>query len=213
MGGSAMAHIDDLETQRANLGFIRTSMTAPLLSRDREFALATAWRDQRDIAALHELVRAHTRLVIATAARFRNYGLPIADLVQEGTIGLMQATQRFDPDRDVRFSTYAAWWIRSAMQDYVLRNWSIVRTGTTAAQKSLFFNLRRLRARVADGPGAPLSDAGRRKIAETLKVDVGEVETMDLRLNAADQSLNASVGEGEEDWQELLADRRRAPRM
>src|SRR5580658_1448217 len=212
MGGSAMAHIDDLETQRANLGFIRTSMTAPLLSRDREFALATAWRDQRDIAALHELVRAHTRLVIATAARFRNYGLPIADLVQEGTIGLMQATQRFDPDRDVRFSTYAAWWIRSAMQDYVLRNWSIVRTGTTAAQKSLFFNLRRLRARVADASGEAFGDSGRRQIAATLQVDLAEVEGMEQRLAANDQSLNAPLGESAElDWQDFLADSRPTP--
>ena len=206
-----MGHIDDFRTQRANLGFIKASMQAPLLTRNREFELARRWRSEGDEAALHELVRCYTRLVIATASRFRSYGLPVGDLVQEGNVGLMQAAARFEPERDVRFSTYAAWWIRSAMQDYVLRNWSIVRTGTTAAQKSLFFNLRRLRARVADGPGAPLSDAGRRKIAETLKVDVGEVETMDLRLNATDQSLNASIGEGQEDWQELLADRRPSP--
>jgi RNA polymerase sigma-32 factor len=206
-----MGHIDDLSTQRANLGFIKASMQAPLLSRDREFELARRWRSQGDEAALHELVRAYTRLVIATAARFRSYGLPMGDLVQEGNVGLMQAAARFEPERDVRFSTYAAWWIRSAMQDYVLRNWSIVRTGTTAAQKSLFFNLRRLRAHVAEGPGAPLSETGRRKIAEALKVDVAEVETMDLRLNATDQSLNASIGQGHEDWQELLADRRPNP--
>jgi RNA polymerase sigma-32 factor len=149
-----MAHVDDLETRRANMGFIRNSMSAPLLSRDREFALTTAWHDRRDIAALHELVIAYTRLVVATASRMRSYGLPIGDLVQEGTIGLMQATQRFDPDRDVRFSTYAAWWIRAAIQDYVLRNWSIVRTGTTAAQKTLFFNLRRLRGRIEDSSGS-----------------------------------------------------------
>jgi RNA polymerase sigma-32 factor len=206
-----MGHLDDLRTQRANLRFIKASMQAPLLTRNREFELAQRWRSERDEAALHELVRCYTRLVIATATRFRSYGLPVGDLVQEGNVGLMQAAARFEPERDVRFSTYATWWIRSAMQDYVLRNWSIVRTGTTAAQKSLFFNLRRLRARVADGPGTPLSDAGRRKIAETLKVDVGEVETMDLRLNATDRSLNASIGEGQEDWQELLADRRPSP--
>src|SRR5215472_10323369 len=160
-----MGHIDDSSTQRANLGFVRASMQAPLLTRDREFELARRWRSKRDEAALHELVSSYTRLVIATAGRFRSYGLPIGDLVQEGNVGLMQAAARFEPERDVRFSTYAAWWIRSAMQDYVLRNWSIVRTGTTAAQKSLFFNLRRLRARVADQPGAPLSEDGRRQIA------------------------------------------------
>jgi RNA polymerase sigma-32 factor len=206
-----MGHIDDFSTQRSNLGFIRASMRAPLLSRDREFELARRWRSAGDEAALHELVRSYTRLVIATAGRFRSYGLPIGDLVQEGSVGLMQAAARFEPERDVRFSTYAAWWIRSAMQDYVLRNWSIVRTGTTAAQKTLFFNLRRLRARVADAPDAPLSEDGRRKVAAALKVDVAEVETMDLRLNAADQSLNAPMGDGQDDWQELLADWRPGP--
>ena len=207
-----MAYIDDPETQRANLGFIKSSMTAPLLTRDREFELATAWRDRGDIAALHELVRAYTRLVIAAAARFRNYGLPIGDLVQEGTIGLMQATARFDPDRDVRFSTYATWWIRSAMQDYVLRNWSIVRTGTTAAQKSLFFNLRRLRARIEETSGEAFGEDGRRQIAATLKVDITEVETMEQRLSANDQSLNAPLSEGgDENWQDFLADSRPTP--
>ncbi len=207
-----MAYIDDPETQRANLGFIKSSMAAPLLSRDREFELATAWRDRGDIAALHELVRAYTRLVIAAATRFRNYGLPIGDLVQEGTIGLMQATARFDPDRDVRFSTYAAWWIRSAMQDYVLRNWSIVRTGTTAAQKSLFFNLRRLRARIEETSGQAFGEDGRRQIAATLKVDLAEVETMEQRLSANDQSLNAPLSEGgDENWQDFLADSRPTP--
>jgi RNA polymerase sigma-32 factor len=207
-----MAHIDDLETQRANLGFIRNSMSAPLLSRDREFALTTAWRDNRDIAALHELVIAYTRLVVATASRMRSYGLPIADLVQEGTIGLMQATQRFDPDRDVRFSTYAAWWIRAAIQDYVLRNWSIVRTGTTAAQKSLFFNLRRLRGRIEDTTGEAFGDSGRRQIATTLRVDLVEVERMEQRLAANDQSLDAPFSEsGDGLWQDFLADSRPTP--
>src|SRR5690348_7168375 len=186
-----MAHIDDPETQKANLNFIKASMREPLLLRDREFELARNWREDADIEALHELVRAYTRLVVATAARFRNYGLPMGDLVQEGNVGLMQAASRFEPDREVRFSTYAAWWIRSAMQDYILRNWSIVRTGTTAAQKSLFFNLRRLRARIEGLSPAPLSEAGCRKIAAALHVDAAAVRQMDLRLSAADQSLNA----------------------
>ncbi len=206
-----MAYIDDPTTQKANLSFIKASMRTPLLSRDREFELARRWREGGDTAALHELVRAYARLVIATAGRFRSYGLPIGDLVQEGSVGLMQAAARFEPERDVRFSTYAAWWIRSAMQDYVLRNWSIVRTGTTAAQKSLFFNLRRLRARIDEMSGTTLSEAGQRKIAIALKVDVAEVESMDMRLGAADQSLNAPLGTGEEDWQDLLADGRPSP--
>src|SRR5579859_7486558 len=196
-----MAYIDDPVTQRANLDYIKAAMRRPLLDRSDEFALAARWRDEKDAKALHQLINSYARLVISLAARFRNYGLPTGDLIQEGNVGLMQAAARFEPSREVRFSTYATWWIRSAMQDYVLRNWSIVRTGTTAAQKSLFFNLRRLRARIDEMSGAPLSEAGRRKIAVTLKVDVAEVESMDTRLGAADQSLNTPLGSGgEEDW-------------
>ena len=207
-----MAYIDDPETQRANIAFIKASMKEPLLSRDHEFELAQRWRDEHDTAALHELVRAYTRLVVATASRFRNYGLPMGDLVQEGNVGLMQAAARFEPDREVRFSTYAAWWIRSAMQDYILRNWSIVRTGTTAAQKSLFFNLRRLRAKIDDVSGRPLSPEGKAKIARELRVEIADVEAMEMRLGASDQSLNAPVGDGaEDDWQDFLADTRPSP--
>ncbi len=119
-------------------------MKVPLLSPEKELDLATRWREQGDETALHELTTAHLRLVISMATKFRRYGLPMGDLVQEGNIGLMQAAARFDIEREVRFSTYASWWIRASIQDYVLRNWSIVRTGTTSAQKSLFFNLRRL---------------------------------------------------------------------
>jgi RNA polymerase sigma-32 factor len=208
-----MAHIDDPETQRANLTFIKASMREPLLSRDHEFDLARSWREEGNEAALHDLVRAYTRLVVSTASRFRNYGLPMGDLVQEGNVGLMQAAARFEPDREVRFSTYAAWWIRSAMQDYILRNWSIVRTGTTAAQKSLFFNLRRLRAKIEDASNnGALTHAGRHKIATELKVDVHEVEAMEMRLSGADQSLNAPISDsGEDDWQDFLADQRPSP--
>ncbi len=206
-----MAYIDNPATQRANLGFIKASMRTPLLTRDRELTLARRWRDADDTEALHELVRAYTRLAVSLAARFRSYGLPMGDLVQEGNVGLMQAAARFEPERGVRFSTYAAWWIRSAMQDYVLRNWSIVRTGTTAAQKSLFFNLRRLRARIEGLSPAPLSEAGCHKIAAALHVDAAAVMQMDQRLSAADQSLNAPIGEGDDDWQEFLADARPTP--
>jgi len=207
-----MAYIDDPETQRANIAFIKASMKEPLLSRDHEFELARRWREEGDTASLHELVRAYTRLVVATASRFRNYGLPMGDLVQEGNVGLMQAAARFEPQREVRFSTYAAWWIRSAMQDYILRNWSIVRTGTTAAQKSLFFNLRRLRAKIDDVSGRPLSPEGKAKIARELRVEIADVEAMEIRLGASDQSLNAPVGDGaEDDWQDFLADTRPSP--
>jgi RNA polymerase sigma-32 factor len=211
-GGDPMAHIDDPATQRANLAFIRTSMQAPLLSRDHEFELARRWRERDDETALHQLILSYTRLVVAIASRFRNYGLPLGELVQEGNVGLLQAAARFDPGREIRFSTYAAWWIRSAMQDYILRNWSIVRIGTTAAQKSLFFNLRRLRARIEKASGGTVSAEARAEIAQSLDVPIAEVEAMEARLSGSDQSLNAPVGEeGDEEWQNSLADHRPGP--
>jgi RNA polymerase sigma-32 factor len=205
-------HIDDPETQRANLNFIKASMREPLLSRSLELDLARRWRVLGDESALHALVRAYTRLVVSTASRFRNYGLPMGDLVQEGNVGLMQAAARFEHERDVRFSTYAAWWIRSAMQDYILRNWSIVRTGTTAAQKALFFNLRRLRAKIEDASAQRLTQAGREWIAGELKVAVAEVEAMEMRMAGNDQSLNAPISDqSDDDWQDFLADQRPNP--
>ena len=207
-----MAHIDDTETQRANVAFIKSSMRAPILERDHEFELARRWREKGDQTALHELVTAYTRLVVATAAKFRHYGLPMGDLIQEGNLGLMQAAARFEPSREVRFSTYAAWWIRSQMQDFILRNWSIVRTGTTAAQKSLFFNLRRLRSRIDEAASGRLSRVSQEKIAKTLQVRVADVAEMEARLSGPDQSLNATLAEdGDDEWQDLLPDSRPTP--
>jgi RNA polymerase sigma-32 factor len=210
--GTTMAFAETPANLKVDREFIREAMNAALLSRDRELMLARLWRQHGDEVALHELVLAYMRLVISTASRFRNYGLPMADLVQEGATGLMQAAARFEPEREVRFSTYAAWWIRSAMQDYILRNWSVVRTGTTAAQKALFFNLRRLRAKIDDGSGGPLDDAGRQFIAQELSVNVGDVEAMEMRLSGGDQSLNATISPtGEDEWQDFLADERPTP--
>ncbi|MEX0923521.1 MAG: RNA polymerase factor sigma-32 [Rhodovibrionaceae bacterium] len=203
---------EDPNSRRAHARLIRKSMAAPLLTREEEFALARAWRDHKDEAALHRLIESYTRLTVSVAGRFRNYGLPMSDLVQEGVIGLLQAAERFDPDRDVRFSTYATWWIRSAIQDFILRNWSIVRTGTTAAQKSLFFNLRRLRARIVDANPGELGHSGRVSIAEQLSVNLSDVEAMEARLSFGDQSLNVPVGEeGGEDWLGFLVDERAGP--
>ncbi len=187
-------------------------MSRPLLTRDRELALARAWRDEENESALHELITSYGRLVAGMAVKFRNYGLPLADLIQEGNVGLMQAADRFEPERDIRFSTYASWWVRSAMQDYILRNWSIVRTGTTSSQKSLFFNLRRLRARIEGRTGKFLDDEGRKAIAEELKVPERDVHGMSARLSASDQSLNAPVAEETDlSWQDYLVDDRPTP--
>ena len=207
-----MAYVDTPQTQKANRRYINRSMKAALLTREREFDLAKRWREDQDEDALHELVNAYGRLVIKLASRFRNYGLPMSDLVQEGNIGLLQAAARFEPEREVRFSTYAAWWIRSAMQDFVLRNWSIVRTGTTAAQKSLFFNLRRMRAKHADEVDGWLSGNAKDKIADELRVRITDIEDMEMRLSGSDQSLNAAVSEASEDeWQDFMSDDRPTP--
>lgn len=207
-----MALSETIDTQRANRRLIRESMAAPLLTREHELNLARRWRHHGCEKALHELIQSYMRLVISTASRFKNYGLPQGDLVQEGVVGLMQAAARFEPERDVRFSTYAAWWIRSAMQDYILRNWSVVRTGTTAAQKALFFNLRRLRAKINDGSYGPLDEAGKKYIADELDVEIHDVEAMEMRLTGVDQSLNATISpSGEDAWQDFLADERPSP--
>lgn len=206
-----MAMFDTPETLKANRRYIRRAMQAPVLTREHELDLARRWRVEHDERALHELVTAYMRLVIAMASRFRNYGLPMGDVVQEGNIGLMQAAERFDPAREVRFSTYAAWWIRAAIQGYVLRNWSIVRTGTTAAQKSLFFNLRRLRAKI-DGGDGQMSEESRRRTAEELGVSIADVRMMEARLAGHDRSLNAPIGEdGEYEAVDMLSDDRAGP--
>jgi len=207
-----------METPLVDMGgladqkFVRQAMKAPMLEAEYERDLASRWRDSEDERALHELTTAYMRLVVSMATKFRHYGLPLPDLVQEGNIGLMQAAARFEPSREVRFSTYASWWIRSSIQDYVLRNWSIVRTGTTAAQKSLFFNLRRLRAKIEDTGEENLSPDNRKWIADQLGVPERDVDSMAARLHSTDRSLNAPMtGETETEWQDLIEDNSATP--
>ena len=189
--------------------FVKAAMQAPYLERVQEHDLAVLWREQNDQAALHQLTQAHMRLVIAIAARFRHFGLPMNDLIQEGNVGLLEAAARFEPERDIRFSTYATWWIRAAIQDYVLRNWSIVRGGTSSTQKALFFNLRRLRAKLARGNEGASSRQIYQQIALAVGVSTDDVAVMDARLSGSDTSLNAPVGDGEStasDRQDFLVD-------
>ncbi|MEX6725875.1 RNA polymerase factor sigma-32 [Parapedomonas caeni] len=201
-----MGYFNQRPNRLENKDIIKAAMSAPMLEKEHELALARRWRDDRDSAALAELTRSYLRLVVAMSARFRSYGLPAADLIQEGMVGLMEAAARFEPEREIRFSTYASWWIRSSMQDYVLRNWSIVRTGTTAAHKSLFFNLRRLRAQITGDYESPLTLAARETLAHTLGVRVRDVEVMEARLSGTDRSLNAMVGDdGDSELQDFLA--------
>ena len=195
-----------------DLDLSRQARAAELLDAQTEAALARAWRDARDGAALNRLITAHLRLAIAAAARFRRYGARMSDMVHEASGGLMKAAERFDPDPGVRFSTYAAFWIKAALQDFVMRNWSMVRTGSTSGQKALFFNLRRVQARLereARAEGVVLDAATlRARVAEELGVTLAEVAMMEGRLQGSDASLNApqsADSEGRE-WIDLLPD-------
>ncbi len=192
---------------KARRTMIRAAMKAPYLERGEEHELALRWRDHRDQEAMHRITTAHMRLVISMATKFRYFGLPIGDLIQEGHVGLLEAAARFEPDRDVRFSTYATWWIRASMQDYILRNWSIVRGGTSSTQKALFFNLRRLRAKLAQGPGTLSGEALYKEISTALGVSEADVAMMDSRLSGPDTSLNAPLvddGGGSADRMDFL---------
>jgi len=173
--------------------FVRAAMQAPYLEREEEHDLAVRWRTDQDQAALHKLTSAHMRLVISISARFRNYGLPANDLVQEGHVGLMEAAARFEPEREVRFSTYATWWIRASIQDFVLRNWSIVRGGTSSAQKALFFNLRRLKMRLERRADADPNMDVEAELAGVFGVKRADISAMQARLSGPDYSLDAPV--------------------
>jgi len=183
--------------QHAEQKMIRAAVAAPYLEREEEHELAVRWANGKDQQALHKLATAHMRLVISVAARFRKYGLSMGDLVQEGHIGLLEAAARFDPNRGVRFSTYATWWIRASIQDFILRNWSIVRGGTSSSQKSLFFNLRRLRARISRSGEPANSHELYQQLSVAIGVSVADVANMDSRLSSPDMSLNMTLSDDE----------------
>ena len=190
----------------------RQAMRAELLDAETELRLAYAWRARRDEQALHRLVTAYMRLAISMAAKFRRYGAPMNDLIQEASLGLMKAADKFDPDRGVRFSTYAVWWIKASIQDYVMRNWSMVRTGSTSSQKALFFNLRRVQAKLereAASRGETLDQFQLRQLVATeVGVPLADVEMMEGRLSGSDFSLNATQSSDEDgrEWIDALED-------
>ncbi|MDU8909650.1 RNA polymerase factor sigma-32 [Aestuariicoccus sp. MJ-SS9] len=190
----------------------RRAMKAELLDAETELKLAYAWRDQRDEAALHRLITAYMRLAISMASKFKRYGAPMNDLIQEAGLGLMKAADKFDPDRGVRFSTYAVWWIKASIQDYVMRNWSMVRTGSTSSQKSLFFNMRRVQARLEREAAAAGETLDRHQLRQMISTEIGvplhDVEMMEGRLSGSDYSLNAtqSVEDEGREWIDALED-------
>lgn len=192
--------------------FSRKAMKAEMLDAETELALAYAWRDHRDEQALHRLITAYMRLAISMASKFRRYGAPMNDLIQEASLGLMKAADKFDPDRGVRFSTYAVWWIKASIQDHVMRNWSMVRTGSTSSQKSLFFNMRRVQARLEREAAAEGRELAGHELRRLISVEVGvplhDVEMMEGRLSGSDFSLNATQSSEDEgrEWIEALED-------
>jgi len=190
----------------------KKAMKAELLDAETELRLAYAWRDDRDEASLHRLINAYMRLAISMAAKFKRYGAPMNDLIQEAGLGLMKAADKFDPDRGVRFSTYAVWWIKASIQDYVMRNWSMVRTGSTSSQKSLFFNMRRVQAQLERNIAAKGGRLDRHQLHQKIATEIGvplrDVEMMEGRLSGSDFSLNAvqSASEDGREWIDALED-------
>ncbi len=179
----------------------------PMLAPEEELSLSKRWRDHEDSAAAHKLVTSHLRLVAKIAMGYRGYGLPISELISEGNVGMMQAVKRFDPDRGFRLATYAMWWIRAAIQEYILHSWSLVKMGTTAAQKKLFFNLRRLKGQMQAIEDGDLRPEQVGQIARSLSVSEQDVVNMNRRLAAPDHSLNAPVrADSEGEWQDWLVD-------
>jgi len=179
----------------------------PMLTEKQEINLANKWKNEGDTSAAHQLVTSHLRLVAKIAMGYRGYGLPVTDLISEGNIGLMQAVKKYDPDKGFRLATYAMWWIRAAIQEYVLKSWSLVKIGTTAAQKKLFFNLKKLKNQLSDYSDGNLKPHQVKEIADRLDVSEKEVTEMEGRMSGNDYSLNAVVSaEGEEEWQEWLVD-------
>lgn len=203
-----VAAMPTLSSESGLRQYLREIQKFPVLEADEEYALAKRWTEDADYEAAHKLVTSHLRLVAKIAMGYRGYGLPVSEMIAEGNIGLMQAVKKFEPEKGFRLSTYAMWWIKAAIQEFVLKSWSIVKIGTSAAQKRLFFNLKKVRKQIHAIDSATLTPDQVRQIAKELDVHEADVVDMDMRMNAVDQHLNARMqndGEGGE-WMDLLAD-------
>ena len=192
--------------------FVKKAMSLPLLEEKHELNLANKWKNKNDENALHELIQAHMRLVVSYAVKYKNYGLSLNDLIQEGNIGLMKAAQKFEPNKGFRFSTYASWWIRASIQDFLLKHWSIVRIATTSKQKSLFFSLRRLKQKINGNENGNIDFNTAENIASDLNISTSAVINMDSRITQNDSSLNKKISEdGEDEFLSLLEDENARP--
>ncbi len=195
-------------TAEGNLSrYLQDIRKFPMLEPEQEFMLAKRWQEHEDLEAVHTLVTSHLRLVAKIAMGYRGYGLPVAELISEGNVGMMQAVKRFDPDRGFRLATYAMWWIRASIQEYILHSWSLVKMGTTASQKKLFFNLRKIKGQLKAFEEGDLTPENVTTIADKLKVSKDDVVSMNRRLSGGDQSLNAPLRiDGDGEWQDWLED-------
>ena len=204
---SSVPSVPQLDPQSNLSRYLQDIRKFPLLEPDEEFMLAKRWREHDDSEAAHRMVTSHLRLVAKIAAGYRGYGLPMGELISEGNVGMMQAVKRFDPDRGFRLATYAMWWIRAAIQEYILHSWSLVKIGTTAAQKKLFFNLRRIKGEIQAIEEGDLHPENVAEIAHRLNVSEKEVVQMNRRMAAPDNSLNAPLrADGEGEWMDWLVD-------
>ena len=186
--------------------YLRQIKKFPMLEAKEEYMLAKSWRDRGDIRAAQKLVTSHLRLVAKIAMGYKGYGLPVSELVSEGNIGLMQAVKKFDPEKGFRLATYAMWWIKASIQEYVLRSWSLVKMGTTTAQKKLFFNLKKLKNQIAPMSEGDLKKEHVKEISKRLNVKEEEVVSMNRRLAGQEKSLNAKIGEGDDEWLDWISD-------
>lgn len=204
---SNISNLPTLSPEGSLSAYLQDIRKFPMLEANEEYMLAKAWTEHDDKDAAHKMVTSHLRLVAKIAMGYRGYGLPVADLISEGNVGMMQAVKRFDPEKGFRLATYAMWWIRAAIQEYILRSWSLVKIGTTAAQKKLFFNLRRLKGQIEAVEEGDLLPEHVTTIAEKLDVSEDDVVSMNRRMTAHDHSLNAPLrADAEGEWQDWLVD-------
>lgn len=201
---SDLTNLPAISTSSGFSNYLREINNIPSLSQEDEFLLAKAYLEKHDLNAAHQLVSSHLKLVVKIAMKYKNYGLPIAELVSEGNIGLMQAVKKYDPDLGHRLSTYAMWWIKAAIQEYVLKSWSLVKIGTTSAQKKLFFSLRKIKNKLRNNYSRSINADDYQEIAEELGVSVKEVSEMDQRLSGSDISLNRTIDQNDDSSNEMI---------
>tara|TARA_B100001996_G_scaffold224659_1_gene172930 strand:- start:1357 stop:2250 length:894 start_codon:yes stop_codon:yes gene_type:complete len=206
MGTTTNYNLPTLSTEGGLSAYLAQIKKFPMLDAEEEYMLAKNWRTTGNIKSAEKLVTSHLRLVAKIAMRYKGYGLPVSDMISEGNVGLMQAVKKFEPEKGFRLATYAMWWIKASIQEYILRSWSLVKIGTTTAQKKLFFNLKKIKNQIAPKSEGDLKDKYVKEIAKKLDVREDEVVSMNRRLMGKEHSLNAQVGEDGDEWQDWLCD-------